>query len=51
MFGAGAYGMVLSSNYNGRGRAPEVLVSGGDFRVVRRRETVGNQLALEGEAR
>lgn len=49
--GAGAYGMVLSSNYNGRGRAPEVLVSGGDFRVVRRRETVGDQLALEGEGR
>ena len=45
--GAGAYGMVLSSNYNGRGRAAEVLVSGGDFRVVRRRETVGDQLALE----
>ncbi len=45
--GAGAYGMVLSSNYNTRGRAAEVLVSGGDFRVVRRRETVGDQLALE----
>ena len=45
--GAGAYGMVLSSNYNGRGRAAEVLVSGGDFRVVRRRETVDDQLALE----
>ncbi len=51
VFGAGAYGMVLSSNYNGRGRAPEVLVSDGDFRVVRRRETVGDQLALEGEGR
>lgn len=51
VFGAGAYGMVLSSNYNGRGRAPEVLVSGGEFRVVRRRETVGDQLALEGEGR
>ncbi|MYE13319.1 MAG: diaminopimelate decarboxylase [Gammaproteobacteria bacterium] len=51
VFGAGAYGMVLSSNYNGRGRAPEVLVSGGEFRVVRRRETLGDQLALEGEGR
>ena len=50
VFGAGAYGMVLSSNYNGRGRAPEVLVQGSDFRVVRRRETLGDQLALEGEA-
>ena len=45
--GAGAYGMVLSSNYNGRGRVPEVLVDGGDFRVVRRRETVRDQLVLE----
>ncbi len=49
VFGAGAYGMVLSSNYNGRGRVPEVLVDGGEFRVVRRRETLRDQLALEGE--
>jgi len=36
---AGAYGFVLSSNYNSRPRAPEVLVDGGSYRVVRRRET------------
>jgi diaminopimelate decarboxylase len=36
---AGAYGFVLSSNYNSRPRAPEVLVEGGAFRVIRRRET------------
>lgn len=36
---AGAYGAVLSSNYNSRPRAPEVLVEGNDFRVVRARET------------
>ena len=36
---AGAYGMVMSSNYNGRRRAPEVLVNGNNFKVVRGRET------------
>ncbi len=36
---AGAYGFVLASNYNSRPRAPEVLVEGGGYRVVRRRET------------
>jgi len=36
---AGAYGFVLSSNYNSRPRAAEVLVEGAAYRVVRRRET------------
>jgi diaminopimelate decarboxylase len=36
---AGAYGFVLSSNYNSRPRAVEVLVEGAAWRVVRRRET------------
>ena len=36
---AGAYGFVLSSNYNSRLRAPETLVDGANWRVVRRRET------------
>jgi len=36
---AGAYGFVQSSNYNSRPRAPEVLVEGGTFRVIRERET------------
>src|SRR5215472_2139791 len=35
---AGAYGFVLSSNYNSRPRAPEVMVEGAQFRVVRQRE-------------
>jgi diaminopimelate decarboxylase len=35
---AGAYGFVLSSNYNSRPRAPEVLVEGASWRVVRERE-------------
>lgn len=36
---AGAYGFVLSSNYNSRPRAPEILVEGGAWRVIRQRET------------
>jgi diaminopimelate decarboxylase len=36
---AGAYGFVLSSNYNSRPRPPEVLVEGDRFRVVRNRES------------
>ncbi len=36
---AGAYGMSLSSNYNSRARAAEVLVSGKGVKLVRRRET------------
>jgi diaminopimelate decarboxylase len=38
-FSAGAYGMVMASNYNTRPRAAEVLVHGADARLVRRRET------------
>ena len=45
--GAGAYGFALSSNYNGRGRAAEVLVDEGRFAVARRRETVDDLLRLE----
>ena len=36
---AGAYGFVMSSNYNARPRVPEVLVRGEEFSVVRARET------------
>ena len=36
---AGAYGFVLSSNYNSRPRPPEVLVEDTSFRVIRERET------------
>jgi diaminopimelate decarboxylase len=39
IWSAGAYGMSQSSNYNARGRAAEVLVSGKRFRIIRRRET------------
>ena len=36
---AGAYGFVQSSNYNSRPRAPEVLVEGDTWRVIRQRES------------
>src|SRR5215831_11751542 len=39
IWGAGAYGMVLASNYNARRRPAEVLVEGKVFRLIRRRET------------
>lgn len=39
IWGAGAYGMVLASNYNARCRPAEVLVEGDAFRLIRRRET------------
>jgi diaminopimelate decarboxylase len=39
LWGTGAYGSVLASNYNRRPRAAEVLVEGKGFRVIRRRES------------
>ena len=47
VFAAGAYGQTMSSNYNSRMRAPEVLVEGSTFRVVRRRETLDDLTRLE----
>lgn len=44
---AGAYGMSLSSNYNSRPRAAEVLVEGRHHRLIRRRETMRDLLATE----
>jgi len=44
---AGAYCMSMSSNYNTRGRAAEVLVDGHQAHVIRRRETAQDQMALE----
>jgi diaminopimelate decarboxylase len=46
---AGAYGFAMSSNYNFRPRAAEVLVDGGAFRTVRRRETFEDLIRLESE--
>jgi diaminopimelate decarboxylase len=44
---AGAYGLVLSSNYNTRPRPAEVLVDGSKFQVIRRRESVSDLLRAE----
>ncbi len=40
LFSAGAYGFVMSSNYNTRPRAPEIMVDGDQAHLVRARETI-----------
>jgi diaminopimelate decarboxylase len=44
---AGAYGSVMASNYNRRPMPAEVLVDNGAWRVIRRRQTLDDLLALE----
>lgn len=44
---AGAYGQVMSSNYNSRLRPPEILVEGQEIKVIRRRETFDDLLRQE----
>ena len=44
---AGAYGQVMSSNYNSRLRPPEILVEGLEIKVIRRRETFDDLLRQE----
>ena len=46
-FSAGAYGMAMSSNYNSRLRAAEVLVDGKSHRLIRRRETLDDLIRSE----
>jgi diaminopimelate decarboxylase len=43
----GAYGASMSSNYNSRPLLPEVLFDGGKARLIRRRQTIQELLALE----
>lgn len=47
VFSAGAYGFVMSSQYNSRPRAAEVLVEGSRWRVIRRRENYQDLFAAE----
>ena len=47
IFSTGAYGFSMSSNYNARGRAAEVLVDGGEFAVIRKRENYEDLIKLE----
>ncbi|GGY53145.1 diaminopimelate decarboxylase [Bacterioplanes sanyensis] len=44
---AGAYGFVMASNYNTRGRPAEVMVDGDQLHLVRQRETIAEQFAHE----
>ena len=50
ILGAGAYGFSMSSNYNSRARAAEVLVDGGRFGVARARESDESLFHLENPA-
>jgi len=47
VFSAGAYGFVMSSQYNSRPRAAEVLVTGAEAQLIRRRETYDDLVAAE----
>ncbi len=46
---AGAYGFGMGSNYNTRGRSAEVAIEGGKDRLIRRRESFEDLIALEEE--
>ncbi len=43
----GSYGSVMSSNYNSRLKAPEIMVSGSSARIIKRRESFEDLIALE----
>ena len=47
VFGAGAYGFTMSSNYNTRPRAPEIMVDGDDIHLIRERETIADMMRTE----
>ena len=47
VLGAGAYGSVMSSNYNSRARAPEILVNGDNYRLIRKRESIADLINPE----
>jgi diaminopimelate decarboxylase len=47
IFTTGAYGFCMSSNYNARGRAAEVLVEGDKFTVIRKREEYEDLISAE----
>ncbi len=50
VFSVGAYAMSMSSNYNSRPRAAEVLVEGDRYRLCRRRETYQDLISPEQDA-
>lgn len=44
---AGAYGSAMASNYNARARAPEILVKGNQYQLIREREKIDDLFSLE----
>jgi diaminopimelate decarboxylase len=44
---SGAYGFTMSSNYNSRPRAAEIMVDGDEFHLIRERETIASLFAGE----
>ena len=44
---SGAYAATMASNYNSRPLAPEVLIDGAEWRLIRRRQTIDDLLDLE----
>lgn len=49
IYSAGAYGFTMSSNYNTRGKVAEIAVEDGKDRLIRKRETFEDLIALEEE--
>jgi diaminopimelate decarboxylase len=49
IYSAGAYGFTMASNYNTRGKVAEIAVENGNDRLIRRRETFEDIIALEEE--
>ncbi|MDA8053419.1 MAG: diaminopimelate decarboxylase, partial [Deltaproteobacteria bacterium] len=47
VYSAGAYGFSMSSNYNSRPRAPEILVDKDKYCIIRQRETYDDLIAGE----
>ena len=46
---AGAYGSVMSSNYNSRLKAPEIMVDGSSLKLIKKRESFEDSIALESD--
>ena len=44
---AGAYGSVMSSNYNSRLKAPEIMIDGSSLKLIKKRESFEDSIALE----
>ena len=45
----GAYGSVMSSNYNSRLKVPEIMVDGSSLKLIKKRESFEDSIALESD--